>query len=148
MYDFVDQRVTSLDRGGRFLIWSMRSWLTAFGEGRCPSSALGPAFVKWGMVEALPHFAMAMTLLARHAHQPLSFAPLPCWRVREDEAVMLGLFRGMRDNAPDQTVETLALIVDEDSVSPLLTAMTGFAMRLAGAGLIPEAPRPAASEAR
>ncbi len=148
MYDFVDQRVTSLDRGGRFLIWSMRSWLASYGEGRCPAAALGPAFVKWGMMEGLPHFAMAMTLLARHAHQPIAFAPLPCGRVREDEAVMLGLFRAMRDDTPDRVVETLGLIVEGDSVAPLLTAMTALAMRLADAGLIPEAPHPTTSEAR
>lgn len=148
MYDFVDRRVTALDRGGRFLIWSMRSWLASYGEGRCPAAALGPAFVKWGMIDALPHFAMAMTLLARHAHHPIAFAPLPCGRVREDEALMLGLFRAMRDEAPDRVTETLGLIVDEDSVASLLTALTGLAMRLADAGLIPEAPHIAKSEAR
>lgn len=141
MYDFVDQRVTSLDRGGRFLIWSMRSWLTAYGEGRCPSAALGPAFVKWGMIEGLSHFSMAMTLIAHHAHQPISFAPLACGRVREDEAIMLGLFLAMRDDVPDRVAETLGLIVEEDSVPPLLTALTGLAMRLADAGLIPERPQ-------
>lgn len=148
MYDFVDRRVTSLDRGGRFLIWSMRSWLATYGEGRCPAAALGPAFVKWGMIEALPHFAMAMTVLARHAHHPISFAPLPCGRVREDEALMLGLFRAMRDDRPDRVTETLGLIVDEDSVAPLLTALTALAMRLADAGLIPETPHSTASETR
>jgi hypothetical protein len=148
MYDFVDQRVTSLDRGGRFLVWSMRSWVAAFGEGRCPSAALGPAFMKWGMIDALPHFAMAMLLLARHAHQPVSFAPLPCGRVREDEALMLGMFRMMRHETPDRVTDTIALIVEEDVVSPLFTALTALAMQLADASLIPEAPRAAASEAR
>jgi len=148
MYDFVDRRVTSLDRGGRFLVWSMRSWVAAFGEGRCPSAALGPAFMKWGMIDALPHFAMAMLLLARHAHQPVSFAPLPCGRVREDEALMLGLFRMMRDETPDRVTDTIALIVEDEVVSPLLTAITAFTMQLADAGLIPEAPHPTANEAR
>ena len=26
MYEFVDRPITSLDKGCRFLIWSMRSW--------------------------------------------------------------------------------------------------------------------------
>lgn len=29
MYDYIDRPVTSLDHGGRFLVWAVRSWVTA-----------------------------------------------------------------------------------------------------------------------
>ena len=43
MYEFLDRPVTGLDHGGRFLVWSMRSWVKAMGERQCPGTALGSA---------------------------------------------------------------------------------------------------------
>lgn len=140
MYDFVDQRVTSLDHGGRFLIWSMRSWVHALGKSKCPPSAIGPAFAKWNMIGALPHFHMAMMVLNRDALEILRFAPLGCHHVSEDEALLLNLFRSLRNNNPKVVRDTLTLMVNEDSVGSLFVALTALALRLAEAGLIPEAP--------
>jgi hypothetical protein len=140
MYDFVDRPVTSLDRGGRFLIWSMRRWVRALAEHACPPNAIGPAFAKWNMIGALPDFHMAMTVLNRDALDSVHFAPLDCLRVAEDEAILLHLFRAMHDTPPDRMLAVLSLVVMEDATAPLLAALTGIARRLADAGLIPQAP--------
>lgn len=140
MYDFVDQRVVTLDQGGRFLIWSMRSWLGAMREGQCPAAALGPAFLKWNLPEALPDFSMAMMLIARHALEPIGFAPLACQRIREGEAIMLSLFRSTRERSDEDVRATLGLVVEREVVASLQMAMEAVATQLDAAGLLPAAP--------
>jgi hypothetical protein len=140
MYDYVDQRVTSLDHGGRFLIWSMRSWVHALAKSKCPPSAIGPAFAKWNIIGALPQFHMAMMILNRDGLEMLRFGPLHCHRVSEDEALLLNLLRTLRRDNPEVVRDTLALMINEDSVGSLFVALTALALRLADAGLIPEAP--------
>lgn len=44
MYDFLDRPLTSLDHGGRFLVWSTRSWVQAAGNRKCPASVIARAF--------------------------------------------------------------------------------------------------------
>lgn len=141
MYDFVDQRVTSLDNGGRFLIWSMRNWVTALGQRQCPPNAIGPAFAKWGMIAALPHFHMTMILLSRDSLMTLKFSPVNCLVVAEDEALMLGLFRSVACDRPEKPRETLELIIAEDSVPALIKALVGVTLHLNNTGLVPEAPQ-------
>jgi hypothetical protein len=141
MYDFIDQRVTSLDNGGRFLIWSMRNWVTALGQRQCPPNAIGPAFAKWGMIAALPHFHMAMMLLSRDSLMTLKFSPINCLIVGEDEALFLALFRAVACDRPEQLRQTLELIIDEDSVPALIEALVAVALHLNNASLIPEAPQ-------
>jgi hypothetical protein len=141
MYDFIDQRVTSLDNGGRFLIWSMRNWVTALSQQQCPPNAVGPAFAKWGMIGALPHFHMAMMVLSREALQTLKFSPLNCQVIVEDEALMLGLFRSVACDPPDRLRETLELIVDKDAVPKLIKALVAIALHLNNNNLSPELPK-------
>jgi len=141
MYAFVDQRVTSLDNGGRFLIWSMRSWVTAISQRQCPPNAIGPAFAKWGMIAALPHFHMAMMLLSRDSLMTLKFSPINCLIVAEDEAMLLALVRSIACDRPERLRETLELIIAEDSVPALLKALVAVTLHLNNANLIPEAPR-------
>lgn len=150
MYEFVDQRVTSLDHGSRFLIWSMRSWVKALTERRCPPSAIGPAFAKRGMIAALPHFHTAMRLLNRDGLDTFRVAPLDCHHVAEDEALLLSLVRALRDDQPDSVRKTVELMVTEDAVVPLLAAFTAIAIQLAEKGIFPEAscPRLPHGEAR
>ena len=140
MYDFIDRPVTRLGKGGRFTIWAMRSWVQAVNAKTCPSAAIGPAFMKSGVIEALPHFNMAMMLLNHHAIEPLRFAPLGCARIREGEALMLHMFKGLGDASPERTGETLKLMIEEIAFTSLFTALTAVAFRLAEAGLLPEAP--------
>ena len=141
MYDFIDQRVTTLDRGGQFLVWSMRHWVLAIQNRQCPPNAIGPAFAKWGMIGALPHFHMAMMLLSKEGLNTLQFSPPACLQVSDDEAMILALFRSLRDDLPDQVRGMIDLLVTEGMAAPLFAALTAVSMRLAEASLIPEAPQ-------
>ena len=140
MYDFVDRPVTSLDHGGRFLIWSMRSWVEALNKRQCPPHVLAKVFARYNMIVALGHFHMVMMLLSRDSLETLSFGPLPCNMVTESEAVLLSLFRAARDEPVDQLNETLGMVVADDSSSSLFAALTAMSQQLSIANLIPEKP--------
>lgn len=140
MYDFIDQRVTTLDRGGQFLVWSMRNWVLAIQNRQCPPNAIGPAFAKWGMIGALPHFHMAMMILSKEGANTLQFSPPACLQISDDEAMMLALFRSLRDDLPDQVRAMTELLVTEGFAAPLSAALTTVSMRLSECELIPEAP--------
>lgn len=140
MYDFIDQRVTTLDRGGQFLVWSMRNWVLAVQNRQCPPNAIGSAFAKWGMIGALPHFHMAMMILSKEGLETLQFSPPACMQISDDEAMMLALFRSLRDDLPDQVRAMTELLATEGFAAPLFAALTAVSMRLAESSLIPEAP--------
>ena len=140
MYDFIDQRVTTLDRGGQFLVWSMRNWVLAIQNRQCPPNAIGPAFAKWGMICALPHFHMAMMILSKEGLETLQFSAPSCLQISDDEAMILALFRSLRDDLPEQGRAMTELLVSEGFAAPLFAALTAVSMRLAESGLIPEAP--------
>jgi hypothetical protein len=142
MYDFIDQHVTSLDRGGQFLIWSMRNWVLSVQNRQCPRNAIGPAFAKWGMIGALQHFHKTMMLLSKEGLETLQFSPPACLQISDDEAIMLSLFRSLRDELPEQVRAMIEMLVTESYVAPLFAALTAVSMRLADSGLIPEAPTP------
>jgi hypothetical protein len=140
MYDFVDRPVTSLDHGGRFLIWSMRSWVRSLHGSKCPCTAIGPAFVKWNMMTGLPHFNMMMAILNREGIQNLSFGQLGCLRVREHEAVIISLIRSLYVGKHYQVRDTLQLLVHADATTNMMTALTALGHAMVGAGLFPSAP--------
>lgn len=140
MYDFVDRRVTDLDRGGRFLLWAMRRWVHEMTFRRCPMTAMGPTFIQHRLRAALQPFDEAMTILNRHGAMNFRFAPVNCQRVTEDEAVLLQLVRSMRADSTADVRATIALIVREEQVQPMLSALTRLSMRLAVTGLVPERP--------
>jgi hypothetical protein len=140
MYDFIDQRVNNLDRGGQFLIWSLRHWVLAIQNRQCPPQAIGPAFAKWGMIGALPHFHTVMIILSKEGLETLQFSPPTCLQISDDEALMLSLFRSLRDDRPDQIRAMIELLVTECFVAPLFAALTAVSMRLADCNLIPETP--------
>jgi hypothetical protein len=139
MYDYIDRPIESLDRGGRFLVWAMRSWVISLGQRQCPAAAIGPAFARWGIIGALPRFHIAMSLLNRHGLMTFGFAPLACRCVAEDEALLLATIRAVRNGSP-RTVHGLAeALIEEESVAPFLDALTGLVAGLATSGLVPEA---------
>jgi hypothetical protein len=142
MYDFLDRPVASLDHGGQFTVWAMRSWAKAIKDRRCPCATLAPTFQKWKVDAALPHFVMSMALLNRHALEPISIAPVECRRVREGEAAVLALIGSTGHGDVTRMDETIALLVDPESVLPLSRAMTEVAHSLAEAGMTPSAPCP------
>ncbi|MGV3769997.1 MAG: hypothetical protein ACO1NM_08225 [Sphingobium phenoxybenzoativorans] len=142
MYDFIDRQVSELDEGGRFLLWSVRFWVRAIGQRRCPSTDIASAFERHGLAEALPHFNMTMLILNRHALNNMGFGPLACPRVHEAEALLLGILSRMRQNDETDLRNTLALTVEPQWVNPLSAAMSALAIDLAEVAFLPHAPAP------
>lgn len=137
MYDFLDRPVTTLDNGGRFLVWSMRIWVKTMGETQCPVSAIAPAFAQWRMIGGLAHFHKTMLMFNRDALEPFGFCALHCNRVSEHEAIILSLVCAIRDSRPQAVRDTLALLVEEDSVGDLLGALSALALAMGEAGIFP-----------
>ncbi len=135
MYDFVDQPVDRLCNGGRFLLWAMRGWACAMGQGTCPPVALTRGFAGVAALSALPDFHMVMAVLNRDALEKLAFAPMSCLTLADDEALLVALWRDAAQGRSDRLEATLALVIEEDSVVPVARSMTIAADRLAIAGL-------------
>lgn len=140
MYQFVDRPLTTLDEGCRFLVWSMRAWVTAIGHQHCPAQMLAPAFARWQLIGGLQPFHHAMLLLNRDGLETLAFAPLPCPLVAEHEAVILGLVTSLRTQGPVRARETLELLVAGESVGDMLETLSRLGAALAIAGIFPGEP--------
>lgn len=120
MYDFLDRPVTSLDHGGRFLVWSTRSWVKAVSERKCPTSVIAGAFGKWDMLQGLQPFLRMMALFNRHGLENFQFCALQCNHVSEHEAIIISLVCALRDERPAALRETLDLLVEEEAVGDLI----------------------------
>ncbi len=126
MYEFVDRPVARLGPGGRFVLWAMRGWIHAAGNGRCPPGALAPAFARHGVLPALPHVHTLLAELNRRARRKIAFAPLAHCTIGDDEAVLLQISHDA-DACPSRARATLSLLLEEDAVEnafgALLTAV-------------------------
>lgn len=122
MYDLIDRPVMQLASGGRFLIWAMRGWIQCATRGTCPPGALAPAFARHHVLPALPHFHLMLAELNHRAIRRIAFSPLACNCVGGDEAVLLQICRDTMTNAP-RARATLALLLEEDAVGPVFTAL-------------------------
>ena len=140
MYSFVDRPLASLDDGCRFLVWSMRAWVTAIGHKRCPAQMLGPAFAKWRMIGGLQPFHRAMLLLNRDALETFAFCSISCPHVSEHEAMILELVTSLRDRGAQATRETLEMLLAADRVGDMLETLSRLGAVLAIAGLFPGEP--------
>lgn len=123
MYEFLDRRVTSLDRGGRFLVWAMRSWVAASSASTCPARALAPAFGKYGMLPALHPFLHMMAVFNRFALENFSFGRPDCNQVLEHEAIILAAVACQGSPAARSVPGTLALLLDEEHITGALDAV-------------------------
>ncbi len=130
MYDYVDRPVSQLRDRDHFLVWAMRRWVHAAHDGQCPPSIIGPAFSRWRMLGALPHFHLAMILLNRQARGPIRFGPMPCPYVTEDEAVLLALVNAFIAGNNSCAHATVSLLVQEDAINGLVTCLTTLSTRL------------------
>lgn len=148
MYQYLDRPLDSLDEGCRFLVWSMRAWVTALGHGRCPAQLLAPAFSRWRMIGGLQPFHRTMALFNRDALQTLAFHPITCPRVAEHEAVILELVASLRDRGAQATRATLELVVADDSIGDLLETLSRLGAAMAIAGIFPGHPVPTGDAAR
>jgi len=137
MYEFLDRPVTSLDHGGRFLVWSMRIWVKTMGEGQCPVSAIAPAFAKWRMIGGVAHFHKTMLMFNRDALEQFGFCSLACNHISEHEAIIISLICSLRDMRPQTVRDTLALLVEEERIGDLLAALSALGRSLDSAGIFP-----------
>lgn len=140
MYDYLDRPVTSLDHGGRFLIWSTRSWVKAMAEKVCPASVIAPAFSRWNMLGGLQPFLRMMILFNRHGLENFQFCALQCNHVSEHEALIIILVRGSRETSPYQFRETLGLVVEDEAVADLILMLSRFSRAMDAAGICPRPP--------
>lgn len=140
MYEFLDRPVTSLDRGGRFLIWSMRSWVAAIAKKQCPADVIAGGFGKWDILSGLHPFLRMMALFNRHGLANFDFCALTCNHVSEHEAIILSLV-GTLGNPPAEVARgTLSLLVDEDSIGDVLIALSHLSRAMCVAEIHPEPP--------
>lgn len=137
MYDFLDRPVTTLDPGGRFLIWAMRSWVKAMGESQCPGQAIGSAFARWNMISGLQPFLRIMALFNRHGLETFGFCQLKCNHVSEHEAIVLSLICSLRESRPDVVGDTAALLIEEDHLGDLIASLSALGRSLDEAAIFP-----------
>lgn len=137
MYDFIDRPVTSLDPGGRFLVWAMRSWVKAMGERTCPATALGSAFAQWKMISGLQPFLRMMALFNRKGLETFHFCALACNHVSEHEAIIISVICSLRDHRPDVVADTLTLLVEEDSIGEILESLSTLGAAMDRAEIYP-----------
>jgi hypothetical protein len=141
MYDFVDRPISSLDRGGRFLTWTLRNWVRALSEGRCPAAAVGPAFANWSMIGGLQPFHRMLMLFNAHGLQAFRVAPAECRCVAEDEAIFLSLVNGLEHMKPADSRDTLALLVEEVHIGAAFEALALLGGVMRQASLFPGKPK-------
>ena len=135
MYEFIDRPVTSLDHGGRLLVWAMRSWVTAVKDRKCPAHALAPAFASAKILSSLQQFLRTMGLFNRHGLETFQFHAVNCARISEHEAILLSLFQAMRGQLREMARETLGLLVEEVAVDDLLLSLSHLTGAMAATGL-------------
>lgn len=137
MYDYLDRPVTSLDHGGRLLVWSTRSWVKAVCERQCPASAIARAFSKCNMVHGLQAFLRMMALFSRHGLENFQFCALQCNHVSEHEAIIIALVSASGDNGRIPVRGTLDLLVEEEAVGDLIVSISSLGRAMALAGIFP-----------
>lgn len=144
MYDFLDRPVTSLDHGGRFLIWSMRNWVRARINNTCPANALAKAFEKWSMLPGLHPFLRMMALLNRHGLANFEFCALNCNHISEHEAIILSLMGSLQDRPAGAIHATISLLVEEECIGDVVVVISEIRKAMDRAGIHPGPPMDAA----
>lgn len=139
MYHYLDRSVSSLDLGGRFIVWAARGWVQAVSRRQCPCDALIEGFTRWNAAEALQSFSMAMAILNCEAGEPLYFRAPGHSRVSDDEALLLDLFEQAPRRPQNEMREMLGMIVPPTSAPSLQIAIETAAAALEAIGLSPSA---------
>lgn len=123
MYRFMDRAIHDLAPGEQMLVWSMRHWVGAMADRRCPCAVLGPAFARWRLTELLPDFNMTMFLLNCEGAGPLRFGSRECGRVHDDEAGLLALFHAAAANDYRLVQRLAAQVVTGEVLNPFIVAI-------------------------
>ena len=135
MYEYVDRPIQQLDYPSRFFVWSMRQWVFANINKRCPCSTLGPAFTKWNMIEALPDFSMAMAHLNESAQEQLVFGQPSCGAVHEIEAILLAVHRETLSGNTIAVREISEQLIVGDAVMAFIVALQRYCDHVAASQL-------------
>ena len=130
----MDRPVARLRTEGRFLLWAMRSWAYAAELGMRQLLALRRGFANIHAQSALPDFHIAMALLNRYGRARIGLAPPQCERIVDNEAVLLTLWRDLSLARLDRVRGTLALLVEDEAVTPVCSALVATSAKLALAG--------------
>ncbi len=138
MYDLVDQHFDRLCRGSGFLLWATRSWTHALEGRRCPPSVLAPAFGRMKILSVLPDFHKAMAHFNRDALAKFVISPLNAPVISEDEAILLALWRHAATANATLLRKSLELVVEDEAVAPIESAMIEAAVKLGQANLEPQ----------
>lgn len=140
MYDFLDRPVTSLDHGGRFLVWSARNWVQAVADRKCPASVIANAFSKWNMLPGLQPFLRMMIQFNRHGLHNFQFCALQGNHVSEHEAIIISLVCSLRDGRPEAVKATLTMLVEEEAIGGVIGTLTALGRAMDAAGIYPNRP--------
>ena len=140
MYEFVDRPVSSLNKGCRFLLWSMRSWTLVAKHRECPGQTLAPAFAQWKMIGGLQPFLRLMITLNQHSLEKIQFCTLQCNSVSEHEAILLSLFVGLANGEQVRARNTVSMLVADEAAGDALSAATRLAITLYHAEMEPANP--------
>ncbi|MBB4640506.1 hypothetical protein [Rhizorhapis suberifaciens] len=140
MYNLIDRPVTSLPEGSRFLLWAMRAWVTVSRKGDCPPARLASAFLRMSAIEALPHLHIAMSALNYDGRALLEFHCLHRDQIGDDEAVLLHLWSDMAAGNESVAVAVIELLVKEEAVMPLFSAIKATIPGFQAADLNPQVP--------
>src|SRR5690606_21943291 len=112
----------------------------AIGQKHCPAALIAPAFAKWRMLGGVQPFHRAMLLLNRDALEPVNFCAMRCNQISEHEALIISMICTLGDRGPRDVRDTLALMVEEDSIGDLLGALSALATAMDGAAILPVRP--------
>ena len=137
MYDLIDRPVTLLPKGSRFLLWAMRAWVTVSRKGDCPPARLASAFLRMSAIEALPHFHIAMSALNVDGKAFLEFHCLHRDQISDGEAVLLHLWSDMAARNESASITIIEMLVKEEAVLPLFSAIKAAVPGFQTAGLTP-----------
>jgi hypothetical protein len=137
MYDLVDQRVDRLCHGSRFMLWAMRNWVQAVGDGQCPPRVLAPSFAGMGAIGALSGVHLAVAFLNGDALETLALHPNACRRIGEHEAILLTLWADSLDPAHRARRQATLDLLVHDRAETIGQALEDAAAILAAAHLAP-----------
>lgn len=144
MYQFVDRPLTSLDDGGRFLVWAMRGWVAAAGTHRCPGTIIAPPFARRNMLSGLQPFLRCMAILNRHGLEQMKFCSARCPHIAEHEAVLLSVACLMARGHAADAHASLTMLVEEEAAGDLFQSMDALIRAMGAAALSPQWPAEAA----
>lgn len=129
LYRYLDRLVEELPQDDAFTLYAIRDWVAAIRSGRCAQVTLRGRFVARQIDAALLAFQCAMTLVDRHGHGTMRFAPPYYHGVGDDEARILTLFSVARvESASLMRIATS--LVSDDMASQLAGAATKFGSAL------------------